>query len=332
MTLACALAACLPALLQETPPAPVTPEIQWRHDYAAAREEAQAQNRVLFIDFWATWCPPCRRMNETTFVDAAVVEYVSANFIPLKIDTDENQPLATEYGVQGIPCFWLVSPEGEKIGNFVGYRDAAQFRTEVEKLRSAFARLPDLRAKAEQEPENSAAIHDLAGALADLGRTEDAKAQHQRVTEILDALEEISAEDAERACSSHEYLAEQAAEGSDAATARAHIEAVLRRSPNNEGGHWMKAQVLLAQILISEEKAGEVAPIVEAGIERYPRDASAPKLLFMAAYAAYTGEDKETALRHLRRIRDEYPDSEEASQARQAIEQLENEEGGGDHD
>src|SRR6185503_2360812 len=74
-----------------TPQAPRT--IQWRHDYAAARKEAQEKNLPIFLDFYTTWCGPCKRLEQETFPDPAVAELLSEKFICLKVDGDRQKEL-----------------------------------------------------------------------------------------------------------------------------------------------------------------------------------------------------------------------------------------------
>ena len=71
----------------------------------------------MLVDFWATWCGPCKML-------APVLEKVAtshagrAKFV--KLDTDQNQDLASEYQVSGIPCLILFKG-GKAVDRIVGY-------------------------------------------------------------------------------------------------------------------------------------------------------------------------------------------------------------------
>ncbi|QWC18327.1 thioredoxin [Halorubrum sp. 2020YC2] len=69
---------------------------------------------VVLVDFYADWCGPCQMMEPAVEAVAADTEAAV-----LKVDVDEHQSLAGEYGVQGIPTL-LVFADGELVEQMVG--------------------------------------------------------------------------------------------------------------------------------------------------------------------------------------------------------------------
>src|SRR5687768_3162999 len=67
------------------------------------RDVLQAEGLVL-VDFWASWCPPCRRLAPT--LNAVAADY-EGRLSVAKVDVDENPELAQRYGVQSIPTLIL---------------------------------------------------------------------------------------------------------------------------------------------------------------------------------------------------------------------------------
>lgn len=73
---------------------------------------------LLLVDFWATWCPPCRFMNP---ILAEVASEQSDSLVVAKVDVDKNRELAELYKIESIPTFILFkngAPVDMKIGAF----------------------------------------------------------------------------------------------------------------------------------------------------------------------------------------------------------------------
>ncbi|MEM1606803.1 MAG: thioredoxin [Candidatus Bathyarchaeia archaeon] len=78
--------------------------------------EVVERNRLVVIDFWASWCAPCRMM--APIIDELAKEY-SGKILFGKLNVDENPVKPAEYGVMSIPTF-LVFKDGALIDRFVG--------------------------------------------------------------------------------------------------------------------------------------------------------------------------------------------------------------------
>ncbi|HEY5907378.1 MAG TPA: thioredoxin [Vicinamibacteria bacterium] len=78
-------------------------------------EVLQAREPVL-VDFWATWCPPCRMIAPT--IDALAGEYAGRVKVA-KLDVDEAPEVAQRYGIQSIPSL-LVFKDGKVVDQRIG--------------------------------------------------------------------------------------------------------------------------------------------------------------------------------------------------------------------
>ena len=93
--------------------------IPWRPTLAAARTEAQSQHKVILIDFFATWCGPCKAMARTTWADPKVASALG-NIVPVQIDVDKHEDIARQYGVEVMPTLMLVDAQGTVIRSYTG--------------------------------------------------------------------------------------------------------------------------------------------------------------------------------------------------------------------
>jgi len=76
----------------------------------------------VFVDFFATWCPPCKA--SAPFIEKLAGEY-DGRVLFLRVDTDQATALASSFNVRSIPTFYMIV--GGKIqGSLAGYADSMQ--------------------------------------------------------------------------------------------------------------------------------------------------------------------------------------------------------------
>jgi len=127
----CSLAACSGASTPESGKA--RPFVEQPFDQAVAR--ATAEGRLLLVDFMADWCPPCRKMDEQTWPDAALAAWIGEHALALQVDADEEPALAARFGVRSLPTV-LVLRDGVEVARRIGFQSAADLVAFCDSLRA----------------------------------------------------------------------------------------------------------------------------------------------------------------------------------------------------
>jgi thioredoxin-related protein len=100
--------------------------ISWG-EYEKGMAQAKQDNKLIFLNFYADWCGYCKKMDDETFVDRAVANYLQDHFVAIRINADKEEKVASIYGVRGLPLFCFLKPNGEPISSLPGYIPPEKF-------------------------------------------------------------------------------------------------------------------------------------------------------------------------------------------------------------
>ncbi|MCR8556988.1 thioredoxin family protein [Mucilaginibacter sp. BJC16-A38] len=105
------------------------------------KQEAKAENKFIFVDCYATWCGPCKKMDQEVYQKITVGEYMNQHFISVKMqmDTSKAEDDATKrtyadahavmvgYNVKSFPTFLFFSPNANLVTKGNGYLADSNF-------------------------------------------------------------------------------------------------------------------------------------------------------------------------------------------------------------
>ncbi len=98
--------------------------------------KAKAENKLVFVDVYASWCGPCKRMAADIFPQKKVGDYFNATFVNAKFDAEQGEGItvARTYKVDRYPTFLILDGDGVLKGTLIGGSPADDFIARIKKL------------------------------------------------------------------------------------------------------------------------------------------------------------------------------------------------------
>ena len=143
-----------------------------------ALAKATAEDKLIFVDAYTTWCGPCKRMSANVFPQDAVGEVFNKNFINLKLDMEKQESLSFRkvHRVAAYPTLFWINGQNEVVHKSVGGKQVKSLISVAEAAIAKQDDLPALRASWEAEAQTPAAAFRYVRALVRNGEP------HLRVT------------------------------------------------------------------------------------------------------------------------------------------------------
>ena len=96
---------------------------------ATFKDEVLDSADPVLVDFWAPWCGPCRMVAP---VVGEIAEQFQGQVKVVKLNTDENPNIASQYGIRSIPTL-MIFKEGQKVDTVVGAVPRTTLATTIDK-------------------------------------------------------------------------------------------------------------------------------------------------------------------------------------------------------
>lgn len=104
--------------------------------FATAMRRARQAKRPIVIDFWATWCGPCKKLKKLTMEHAKVAKVLKGMEV-IYVDLDAHPSLAKSYGVTSIPDVFFIDAAGLIVDRLRKFEAAPAFLVRLKKLSAA---------------------------------------------------------------------------------------------------------------------------------------------------------------------------------------------------
>jgi thioredoxin 1 len=99
-------------------------EGSWQEALATAK----AENKLIFLDAYASWCGPCKMLKRNVFTNPDVAAFYNENFVNVAIDMEKGvgPKLAQQYRVTAYPTLFFIDGDGNVVRKAVGYHNPNQ--------------------------------------------------------------------------------------------------------------------------------------------------------------------------------------------------------------
>ena len=148
--------------------------------YSEAMAQAKAQSRYAVVKATAGWCPPCKQMDRTTWLDEGLIKWINDKGVAVYLDVDKEPALAKELRVEAMPTI-VVFKDGKEFDRVVGYQSAEQMLAWLGAIERGETRAAELQRRAGKRAGKDGRVDvdarkDLARELAGSDKEEDLKA------------------------------------------------------------------------------------------------------------------------------------------------------------
>jgi thioredoxin-related protein len=152
--------------------------------------EATKSQKIIFIDFWTTWCGWCKKLDQDTFSDDAVAAAMK-NVLCYSVDAEskDGAPLAKRFAASGYPLLVFLDPDGQLRDRISGYLPPDKFLKEAQRIERGEGTVSEARKKLAKDANDVFArldlvlalrrVNDLAGAQSELDLAKNAIAKNQ---------------------------------------------------------------------------------------------------------------------------------------------------------
>ncbi len=104
-------------------------------DLRTGMNRAAGEGKLIFLEFWANYCTPCKVMEEYTYTNPSVIERMNGNYVPVKVNIQsfDGFDLKNQYKVTVLPTIIVLDSKGRQVARYEESMSASQLSTVLDK-------------------------------------------------------------------------------------------------------------------------------------------------------------------------------------------------------
>jgi len=144
-------------------------DMKWQEALAEAKE----QNKLLFVDAYAQWCGPCKRMAKHEFTKEAVGDYYNANFVNLKLDMESpnGRTFDSSYPVSAYPTMFFLDGDGKVVRKIKGGQKGDQLISMAKGVVNSYDYSADYKVKYDEGDRSYETVYNYVKTLNQSGKS-----------------------------------------------------------------------------------------------------------------------------------------------------------------
>ena len=104
-------------------------------DLRTGMNRAAGEGKLIFLEFWANYCTPCKVMEEYTYTNPSVIERMNGNYVPVKVNIQsfDGFDLKNQYKVTVLPTIIILDSKGRQVARYEESMSASQLTAVLDK-------------------------------------------------------------------------------------------------------------------------------------------------------------------------------------------------------
>ncbi len=151
-------------------------EVTNLQEMEAVQKQASDQMLMLFVDVYATWCGPCKMMDEQVYTDPEVGKFMNERFVNVRLDGESEYGMqyVVEQQLEGYPTMFIFSDEGDRVSKVVGFTPAEALLATLTSTTEGYRKVKKYRAMNTQGTLEADDFADYIAVVRDMGNMEEA--------------------------------------------------------------------------------------------------------------------------------------------------------------